>query len=208
MYNGEKFNSITHLIGAALALVGFGALITIGLQAKGWATLISFSVFGLSLILLYAMSTLFHSVRSPQLKKFFQKLDHVAIYILIAGTYTPYMMLSLGEGDGMVMLTIVWGLAVLGILLDVFVKARIELLQLIIYLSMGWLCTWSFSDLQAVIPSVGIILLVAGGIAYTVGITFYVLDHLKKLKHAHGIWHLFVLLGSSCHFLSIAVYVS
>ncbi len=207
MYYGEKLNSITHLVGAVLALVGFGALLTISIQQHNPLLIISFSIFGITLILLYTMSTLYHSFHPPKLKKIFQKLDHVSIYLLIAGTYTPYMLVSLREHNGLIMLTLVWVLAVIGLLLYIFIAKRIEWLQVLMYLIMGWICTLNFSALQATIPVDGVVWLTMGGIAYTVGVVFYVLDNMKKLRHAHGIWHLFVLFGSICHFISIVAYV-
>lgn len=207
MYDGEKLNSITHLVGAVLALVGFGVLLTISIQERNPLLIISFAIFGFTLILLYTMSTLYHSFHPPKLKKIFQKLDHVSIYLLIAGTYTPYMLVSLREHNGLIMLALVWVMAVIGLLLDIFIPKRIEWLQVIIYLAMGWICTLNYSELQAAFPIAGLIWLTVGGIFYTVGIVFYVLDSLNKLRHAHGIWHLFVLSGSICHFISIATYV-
>jgi len=207
MYYGEKFNGITHLVGAVLALLGFFALLTVGIAQKNTVLLVSFSVFGATLILLYTVSTLYHSLRPPKLKKLFQKLDHVSIYLLIAGTYTPYMLVSLRDGNGLLLLAIVWGLAILGILLDLLSPRRIEILQIVIYLVMGWACVFEFSSLKAIIPTAGILWLTLGGIAYTVGVIFYVLDDMNKLRHAHGIWHLFVLVGSTCHFISIIGYV-
>ena len=207
MYKGEKLNSITHLIGAVLALIGFGALLTISIQTQDWLLIFSFTIFGFTLILLYTMSTLYHSFHPPKLKKIFQKLDHVSIYLLIAGTYTPYMLVSLRENNGLIMLMLIWIMAVIGLLLDIFVTKRIEWLQVLIYLLMGWISTLNYSDLQAIIPTAGMIWLTIGGVAYTVGILFYVLDNLKKLRHAHGIWHIFVLSGSICHFISIISYV-
>ena len=207
MYYGEKFNSISHLVGAVLALVGFGALLTVSIQQANWPSILSFTVFGLTLVVLYTMSTLYHSFHPPRLKRIFQKLDHIAIYLLIGGTYTPYMVVSLGDFNGMVMLLTVWGLALLGLLLELFVKRRIEALQIIIYLLMGWTCAFDFSSLVASIPTPGIVWLTIGGVAYTLGVVFYVLDNQKRLRHAHGIWHLFVLLGSISHFISIIGYV-
>ncbi len=207
MYYGEKLNSITHLVGAVLALVGFGVLLTISIQEHNPLLIISFTIFGVTLILLYTMSTLYHSFHPPKLKKIFQKLDHVSIYLLIAGTYTPYMMVTLREHNGLIMLLFVWVLAFIGLLLDIFIPKRIEWLQVLIYLIMGWICMLNFSELQAAIPTTGVVWLTTGGIAYTVGVVFYVLDNLKKLRHAHGIWHLFVLFGSICHFISIVAYV-
>lgn len=207
MYHGEKLNSITHLVGAVLAMVGFGVLLTISIQEHNPLLIISFTIFGLTLILLYTMSTLYHSFHPPKLKKIFQKFDHVSIYLLIAGTYTPYMLVSLRGSNGLIMLTLIWLMAVIGLLLDIFIPKRIEWLQVLIYLMMGWICTLNYSELQAAIPTAGVVWLTMGGIAYTVGIVFYVLDNLKKLRHAHGIWHLFVLSGSICHFISIVTYV-
>lgn len=207
MYRGEKLNSITHLVGAVLALVGFGVLLTISIQEHNPLLIISFTIFGFTLILLYTMSTLYHSFHPPKLKKIFQKFDHVSIYLLIAGTYTPYMLVSLRGSNGLIMLTLIWVMALIGLLLDIFIPKRIEWLQVLIYLVMGWICTLNFSELRVAIPTAGIVWLTLGGIAYTVGIVFYVLDNLKKLRHAHGIWHLFVLSGSICHFISIVAYV-
>ncbi len=207
MYNGEKLNSITHLIGAVLALVGFGVLLTIGIQENSPWLIASFAIFGSTLVLLYTMSTLYHSFHPPRLKQIFQKLDHVAIYLLIAGTYTPYMLVSLREGNGLIILALVWALAIIGLLLDIFIPKRIQWLQLLIYLAMGWLCSIDYGELEAALPKAGLYWLTLGGIAYTGGIIFYVLDNMNKLTHAHGIWHLFVLFGSTCHFVSIAGYV-
>lgn len=207
MYNGEKLNSITHLIGAVFATMGLGALISVAVNQDHWQSLVSFSIYGATLVLLYTVSTLYHSFRSQTLKAFFQKLDHVAIYFLIAGTYTPYMMISLGDGNGPILLVAVWGLAFLGVLLELLVSRRIEVLQLSIYLAMGWLVVFDYSNLSKAIGPVGMFWLIAGGLAYTSGIIFYVLDHCGKLVHAHGIWHLFVLVGSISHFISIIGYV-
>jgi hemolysin III len=207
MYYGEKLNSITHLIGAVLALIGFGALLTISIQEQSPRLIIGFTIFGLTLILLYTMSTLYHSFHRPELKKIFQKLDHVSIYLLIAGTYTPYMLVSLYDGDGLMMLLLIWSLALFGLLLDLFVTKRIEWLQILIYLIMGWVCTLNFSELQAALSTAGMAWLTIGGLFYTSGVVFYVLDNMKKLRHAHGIWHVFVLSGSICHFVSIITYV-
>jgi len=207
MYNGEKLNSITHLIGAVLALVGLGALLAISIQRQDPWLIVGFSIFGATLVLLYTMSTLYHSFPMPKVKRIFQKLDHVSIYLLIAGTYTPYMLVTLRDNGGLFMLALVWSLAVVGILLDLLAPKRIEWLQIIIYLVMGWVCVLDYTDLKAAISTPGIVWLTMGGIAYTVGIIFYVLDNFNKLRHAHGIWHLFVLYGSLSHFISIIAYV-
>jgi len=207
MYYSEKFNSITHLIGAVLALMGLGALITVAVQQQDILLFIGFLTFGLTLVMLYSISTLYHSFKNPFVKKIFQRLDHIAIYLLIAGTYTPFMLVSLIESNGLWILASVWGLAIIGITLEVSLKNRIELLQIVIYLTMGWLVLIDFDALKKTLPEMGIYLLTAGGLAYTIGVIFYFLDHKKLLKHSHGIWHLFVLAGSIFHFLAIIIYV-
>ncbi len=208
MYHGEKLNSISHLVGAVLALVGFGALLTVGIQSRDPWTLVGFIVFGLTLVMLYTMSTLYHSFYIPRLKRLFKLLDHVAIYLLIAGTYTPYMLIGLRDGNGFLILGIVWGLAIAGILSEIFLRGRVvKIFQMIIYLGMGWAISFDFDSVEAAMARAGVLLLVAGGIAYTTGVVFYILDALKRLTHAHGIWHFFVLAGSTCHFASVIGYL-
>ena len=208
MYYGERLNSISHLVGAVLALVGLGALLTISIQSRDPWMILSFSVFGFTLVLLYTMSTLYHSFHPPRLKRIFKILDHVAIYLLIAGTYTPYMLVSMRDGSGIMILGLVWALALIGILSEIFLSGRIvKVGQLIIYLAMGWACSVDLGNLRAAIPEAGFVWLTTGGIAYTAGVVFYVLDGLNRLSHAHGIWHFFVLAGSGCHFISVIGYV-
>ena len=135
-------------------------------------------------------------------------MDRIAIYLLISGTYTPYMLVSIRESNGLLILGIVWGLALIGILSVIFLKGKaIEIGQIVIYLGMGWACSFDLISLKEAIPNVGFNLLIIGGVAYTIGVIFYVLGEMKKLNHAHGIWHFFVLLGSGCHFTSILGYV-
>lgn len=207
MYYSEKFNSITHLVGAVLALIGLGSLITVAVQEQDLLLFIGFLTFGLTLVLLYSFSTLYHSLRSPFLKQLFQQLDHISIYLLIAGTYTPFMLVTLIESNGLWILSTVWVLAIIGIALEIFLKKRRETLQIIIYLVMGWLVVIDFDALTETLPIVGVFTLAAGGIAYTIGVVFYVLDHRNLLRHSHGIWHLFVLVGSILHFATIIIYV-
>lgn len=207
MYYGEKFNSISHLVGAVLALIGFGALLTVGIQSGDTATVVSFIVFGVTLVLLYTMSTLYHSFHPPQLKLVFRKLDHVTIYLLIAGTYTPYMVVSMGGELGYRMLGIVWALALVGLVLDLLNPKRIEVLQIGIYLFMGWICMFEYSALRASVPGLGMLWLAIGGFAYTAGVVFYIIDNLRFMRHAHGIWHIFVVAGSISHFISIIGFV-
>ncbi len=208
MYYGEKLNSISHLVGAVLALVGLGALLTIGIQSGDPRQILGFTVFGVTLVLLYTMSTLYHSFHPPGLKRAFLLFDHVAIYLLIAGTYTPYMLIALRDGNGGLILSIVWALALVGILSEIFLSGRIvKFAQMVIYLGMGWACAADLPALKAGLPRAGFLWLAAGGIFYTVGVVFYVLDLFKKLNHAHGIWHFFVLAGSLCHFVSVIGYL-
>ena len=208
MYHGEKLNSITHLVGAALALVGLGALLTVSIQTGDVWVIVSFSVFGLSMVLLYSMSTLYHSFHPPRLKDLFQLFDHVSIYLLIAGTYTPYMLVSLRDGNGWLIMGIIWALALVGILSEIFLSGHVvKVGQMIIYIGMGWACSFDFASLKAVLSDAALLWLVAGGLAYTVGVVFYLIDMAQKLVHAHGIWHFFVLTGTICHFISIIGYV-
>lgn len=207
MYYSEKFNSISHLVGAVLSFMGLGSLITVAVQQQDLLLFIGFITFGLTLVMLYSVSTLYHSFESPLLKRLFQQLDHVAIYLLIAGTYTPFMLVTLIDSNGLWILAAVWALAIIGIALELSVKNRIETLQIVIYLIMGWLVIIDFSALKAALPKAGVYWLTAGGIAYTVGVIFYVLDHRNLLRHSHGIWHLFVLAGSFFHFMAIILYV-
>ncbi len=208
MYYGEKLNSISHLVGAVLALVGLGALLTVSIQQRDPWIISSFSVFGFTMVLLYTMSTLYHSFHPPRLKRIFQVLDHVAIYLLIAGTYTPFMLVSLRDGNGYLILGIVWALALLGTLSELFLTGRaVKLGQMLIYLGMGWACAFDFHNIGAALPPAGLWWLAAGGVAYTAGVLFYVLDGMKRLTHAHGIWHFFVLAGSLCHFVAVIGYV-
>jgi len=208
MYYGEKLNSISHLVGAALALIGLGALLTVSIQTQDPWVITSFSVFGVSMVLLYTMSTLYHSFSPPGLKRIFRIFDHVSIYLLIAGTYTPYMLVTQRDGNGWLIMGIIWTLTVVGILSEIYLSGRaVKVGQMIIYFAMGWACFFDFASLKAVLPETGLLWLTVGGLAYTAGVVFYILDKMDKLTHAHGIWHFFVLAGSISHFISIIGYV-
>jgi hemolysin III len=208
MYDGERLNSITHMAGAAFSLIGLGALLAVSIQTADPWVIFSFSVFGFTTVLLYTMSTLYHSFQSPRLKGIFKILDHVSIYLLIAGTYTPYCLVSLRPGNGWLIFGIVWALALLGTLSEISLSGRaVKVGQLIIYLGLGWIGLVDFANLKAAISAPGLYWLIAGGLSYTVGVVFYLLDNAKKLDHAHGIWHFFVLAGTICHFVSIITYV-
>jgi len=208
MYYGEKLNSISHLVGSVFSLLALGALLALSIPTGEPATIIGYSVFGVTLVLLYTMSTLYHSLQAPQAKKVFKVLDHISIYLLIAGTYTPLMLISVASRNGNVILALVWGLAAIGILTEVLLTGRaVKICQLIIYLAMGWACTIDLAGIRAALPEPGFLWLAAGGLTYTAGIIFYILDKLHRLTHAHGIWHFFVLVGSVCHFITIVGYV-
>jgi hemolysin III len=208
MYYGEYLNSISHLVGAVLALVGLGALLTVAIQSHDALVIIGYAVFGTTLVLLYTMSTLYHSFHPPQLKQVFKVLDHISIYLLIAGTYTPFMLISMPGRSGVPILTLVWVLALLGTLSEIFLRGRaVKVAQLVTYLGMGWACALDIDTLRAALPPAGFNWVFAGGIAYTAGVIFYVLDKMKRLDHAHGIWHAFVLVGSMTHFVAVIGYV-
>ena len=208
MYYGEKLNRMSHLVGAVFSLVGLGALLTVSVQSGDPWRIGSFTIFGLTLVLLYSTSTLYHSFHPPRLKQLFKILDHIAIYLLIAGTYTPFMLITLRDGNGWPILAAVWMLAVVGTLSEVFLSGRaVKIGQLIIYLGMGWSCAYDLDALKATLSQPGFDWLFAGGLAYTAGALFYILDKLGKLSHAHGIWHMFVLAGSVCHFIAVLLFV-
>jgi len=204
MYHGERFNSITHLVGAALALAGAVILIVYAsLKGDVW-NIVSFSIYGPSLFLLYALSTIYHSLHG-RWKVIFQKLDHMSIYLLIAGTYTPMTVVALQGAWGWSLFGVVWGLAILGIVLDVLHKKGLRIFQMAIYFVMGWLIVIASYPLIESLPLGGLLWLLAGGLLYSGGIVFYAMD--KKIRHGHGIWHLFVLAGSISHYIMIFVYI-
>ncbi|MEM6638374.1 MAG: hemolysin III family protein [Pseudomonadota bacterium] len=208
MYYGERLNSISHLVGAALALMGLGALVTVSVQSGDPWVIVSFAVFGFMLVLLFTMSTLYHSFRAPNIKGIFKTLDHSAIFLLIAGTYTPFTLVSMRDSSGWFLFGLVWALAALGILGEVFLKGtRAKVAQLTLYLAMGWACAIDMSGLRASLPPIGFSLVFAGGLAYTAGVPFYVVDKLGRFRHAHGIWHFFVLVGAACHFAAVIGFV-
>ncbi len=204
MYHGERFNSISHLVGAALALAGMVVLVVLASWKGDPWKIVSFSVYGASLFLLYTLSTLYHSLRG-RAKDIFRKLDHIGIYLLIAGSYTPLTLVTLRGAWGWALFTIIWGLAIVGIVVDSLHKEGSRAIQMVIYLLMGWLILVAMYPLIQALPKGGLLLLVLGGVFYTSGMIFYAID--ERMKHAHGIWHLFVLAGSVSHYLAILLYV-
>ena len=208
MHHGERFNTITHMLAALFALPGAIILIVLAANTGDPWKIVSVSIYGLTLFLLYFFSTLYHSHKG-RFKTLFQKFDHLSIYLLIAGTYTPYMLVTLRGVWGWSILGVVWGLAAIGMALDLWPrksnKEDKRILQLIIYLVMGWLVVIPLKPLMAQLSENGVMLLTIGGLLYSFGVIFFILDH--RLKHSHGIWHLFVIGGSTSHFVSIAAYV-
>ena len=205
MYHGERFNSISHFIGAIAALVGLIVVVVIAAQQGDLWKIISFSVYGTTLFLLYTISTLYHSLRG-RAKQIFRKLDHLSIYLLIAGTYTPFTLVTLRGVWGWWLFGVIWGLAVVGMALEALPQKGNRILSIVVYVLMGWLVLVALKPLLAALPLAGFIGLLLGGIFYTGGIVFYLFD--EKVRHFHGIWHLFVLAGSVSHYLTILLYVA
>ncbi len=204
MYRGEWFNSISHMVGTALALAGVVVLVVFAaLQGDPWK-ITSFSIYGVTLLLLYLFSTLYHSLRG-RAKGIFKKLDHAAIYLLIAGSYTPFTLITLRGPWGWSLFGAVWLLAIVGIVIDARHRDGLRVIQMVIYLLMGWLALVAIHPLLQNLPVGGLVGLVLGGFFYTAGMIFYALD--GKMHHAHGVWHLFVLAGSVTHYFTILLYL-
>ncbi len=200
----ENFNIISHAIGVILSIVALVFLVThASLHGDVWH-IVTFSVFGASLILLYTASTLYHSAKTPTLRKKLQVFDHTAIYILIAGSYTPLTLVSLHGITGWVIFGISWGLALAGIIIKFFFTGKYDLILTIMYVLMGWIIVFALKPLINNLTIKGVLLLFAGGISYTVGALIY---RIKKIKFNHAIFHIFVLLGSICHFIVVYFYV-
>lgn len=204
MYEGEWFNSISHMIGAALALVGLVLLVVLAARQGDPWKVVSFSVYGATLLLLYTFSTLYHSLHGKA-KKIFRKLDHLSIYLLIAGTYTPYTLITLHGAWGWSIFGAIWCLAILGIVLDLLPQKGERILPVILYIFMGWFILIAIKPLLHALTLTGLVCLISGGVFYTVGVFFYTLD--EKIRHFHGIWHLFVLAGSITHYFTMLFYV-
>jgi hemolysin III len=200
MYHGEKFNAWTHLVGALLATLGALWLLLLASHSGDHWKIISVAIYGISLVTLYSASTLYHSVRGPA-KTRLQKLDHLSIYLLIAGSYTPFCLVTLHGPWGWSLLATVWGLALIGMLQELKPRSEARVLSLIIYAVMGWIVLVAIKPLIAALGIEGFTWLAAGGVLYTVGIIFYAND--SRFRHWHGIWHLFVMAGSLLHFITI-----
>jgi len=196
----ENANVVTHGIGIILSILGL-ILLVLKAMAKGdqWH-LISFIIFGISLLLVYISSTLYHSIPGEETKKNLRKLDHSAIYILIAGTYTPFLLTNLRGKTGWIMFAIIWGFGITGIIIKLATQIKSKWISAIIYLVMGWLAVFIAPSMIDNLPVISVAFLAAGGLFYSIGVVFYVW---KNLPYHHAIWHLFVLGGSICHYFSI-----
>ena len=204
MYHGERFNSISHLVGAVLAIAGLAVLVGFASADGDPWKIVASSIYGATLVLLYSASTLYHSIPG-RAKGWLQRLDHQSIYLLIAGTYTPFTLVTLRGPLGWTLFGLIWGLAVIGMVLDSLPNRGRRILQLVIYLVMGWLCVIALEPMLAALEWHGFLWLLLGGLFYTGGIGFYLFDH--KVRHFHGIWHLFVLAGSLCHYVTVLLFV-
>jgi len=202
---GEEIaNSITHGIGILLAIAALCILTVFASRYGNAWHVVSVSVYGATLIMLYTASTLYHSIQNQRLKGFFQNLDHAAIYLLIAGTYTPFTLVSLRGPWGWGLFGVTWGLAVLGIVLQFVPVGQRKSISMMLYIGMGWAIIAATKPLIRSVEAGGILFLVLGGLAYTIGILFYVW---KKQNYSHAVWHLFVLAGSVLHFFAVLLYV-
>lgn len=200
----EIFNAVSHGIGSVLAIGGTGALLALSNRHTAWIYL----VYGLSMVLLYTMSTLYHAFPQAKIKHIFRVFDHASIFLLIAGSYTPFTLVLLrGSAKGPIICTVVWAAAILGVILNAFSVEKFAKLSLLLYVTMGWAVVFAIGDVVNALPPAGFWLLVSGGLAYTGGIPFYVWHKKHRTPYIHGVWHLFVLLGSVLHYLCILLYV-
>ena len=200
----ELVNSLTHGTGALLSAAGLGALVALACLHGTALHIVSCSIYGATLVLLYTASTLYHAVRSPRLKHAFRIVDRSCIYLLIAGSYTPFTLVTLRGSWGWTLFGLVWVLAAAGIVFQLLCANRFKVLSAVGYILMGWLAVFAVKPLIDALPAGGFAWLLTGGIVYTVGALFYLI---KKLPYNHAIWHLFVIGGSACHYVAVLLYV-
>lgn len=197
----EEFaNSITHLFGILFSIVAIALLVVFSVLNGTLIHVVSCSIFGATILLMYTFSTLYHAFPEGPVKSLLRTFDHISIYFLIAGTYTPFLLIGLGGNSGWVYVGVVWGLTLIGLVFKIFYTHRFSKLSLILYLSMGWLAVFFIRPLVAQLQLETILLIAAGGLAYTIGVIFYTN---KKMLYAHAMWHLFVLAGTVLHFIAI-----
>jgi len=204
MYYGERFNAWTHLVGAVLAFVGALWLLVLASLDGEPMKIVSVTIYGATLLLLYSVSTIYHSVQG-RAKVIMRKIDHLSIYLLIAGSYTPFCLVTLRGPWGWSLFAVVWVLALIGMLQEIKPRSEARVLSLVIYALMGWIVLVAVKPLLAALGVAGFSWLAAGGVFYTVGIIFFAYD--SRFRHWHGIWHLFVMAGSLLHFVAILFYV-
>jgi hemolysin III len=199
----EQLNAWSHGLGVLLGIIGLSLLIKFN-TSDSILSLLSVIIYGASMIILFLASTLYHAIRNEKSKHYFRIIDHISIYLLIAGTYTPVLLITLPDSKGWLLFWVVWGIAAFGVVLKLFFTGKFEVFSTLLYLIMGWLIVFDFSNFAKLIATNGILLLFAGGFFYTVGIVFYTIH---KIPYNHVIWHLFVLCGAICHFFMIFLYV-
>lgn len=200
----EKLNVISHAFGLVLSVVALVLLVVYAsLEGSAWH-IVSFSIYGASLIVLYAASTFYHNSKTPKLRYRLNIFDHASIYVLIAGTYTPFTLVVLDGWVGWTIFGVSWGLALTGVILKLFFIGKYDKISTIAYVLMGWLIVFAIKPLVQNLPIEGLLWLLGGGISYTVGAILY---SFKKIKYNHFIFHIFVLLGSFCHFMAVFFYV-
>lgn len=196
----EIFNSITHGIGVLLSIAALVILIVLAVGKGDAWHIVSFSIFGSTMVLLYLASTLYHSFTKERVKNLFARFDHAAIFLLIAGTYTPFLLTALRSTFGWVLFGIIWGVAIIGVVIRSIYLTRFRKLMVAMYLVMGWMFVVAVGPMIKNLPQISLIFLFLGGILYSTGVVFYVK---RNLKYGHGIWHLFVLAGSITHFFAV-----
>jgi hemolysin III len=200
----EIAHAITHGVGALLSIAGLAVLVTLSSMYGDVWHIVSSSIYGFTLVLLYSISTLYHASLKPDLKDVLQKLDHAAIYLLIAGSYTPFLLVSLRGDWGWSLFGVVWGVAIAGVLMELLAKQRRGWLSVSLYLGLGWVIVIAIKPMIASVETGGLVLLLLGGLAYSFGVIFYAW---KKLAYSHAIWHVFVMAGSAFHYFAILYYV-
>ncbi len=203
MLTEEKLNAWSHGLGVGLGIAAL-VLMLLGVDQTNPFGLFSVIVYGLSIILLFLASTCYHAITSSKRKYYFRVADHIGIYLLIAGTYTPVLLIAIPNGLGWILFWVVWGIAAFGLVLKLFFTGRFEHFSTFLYLAMGWLAIIPYSELTTALDAKALALLIGGGVAYTVGVLFYAIE---KIPYNHFIWHLFVLGGASCHFFMVYLYV-
>lgn len=200
----EIAHAITHGVGLLFSVAGLVVLVVFAsLRGDGWH-IVSCSIYGTTLVLLYTASTLYHAIPSPSAKGVFRILDHAAIYLLIAGTYTPFMLVNLRGPWGWTLFGVVWGLALFGVVLEGIAQQRVRISSVVLYLGLGWLVAIAVKPLLDSVAIGGLVLLLLGGLAYSVGVVVY---GWRRLPYHHAIWHVFVMVGSVCHFFAVLFYV-